>query len=159
MVSASVDRAAGGVSKTLDDRDLKGAVYVATFGAAGIMAGQRLADEAAGLAGFNTDPSTLTDYAGHIGTKGAGAALASAAYYSMDGTVSTIAGTLAFGMLASAGVDLVELVMNQLEGFTSGGTSSMVSKTPSRPQVKRASGPSRGSSGRSAQAATTAGFR
>lgn len=161
MVSADVRRSATGVTSTLDNRDLKGAAFAAVFGAGGIMLGQRTADRVAGMAGFNKNPSSLTDYAGHVGAKGLGAALTGAvSMNASNNDVQAAGGWLAAGMLASAGVDIVEVSMDQLGGLTGGSSGSMLSSSASSsktPRVKRASGPSRRSSSSTSGSKAAAG--
>lgn len=110
MVTASVRNSADGVQDALGDRDVTGIGALAVIGAGGVFLGQEVADQVMPMIGFPVDPSQPTDLAVSALVKTVAAVVLAALATRLGGTGQALAGTAAFGVLVSVGLDALDAV-------------------------------------------------
>jgi len=144
MVTASVRDSADGVQGALEDRDVMGIAALAALGAGGVFVAQYVADMVLPMLDYSKDPTTQVGKGVSVLTKAAAATVMAMLAVRLGSTGAAAAGTMAFGVLVSMGLDMIE-VAQQTGGMASSmvSGSSSASASPSRPSnsPKRVSRP------------------
>lgn len=138
MVTASVQNSADGVQGALADRELTGIAALAVLGAGGVFLGQEVADQVLPLIGMPMNPSSMTDLTVSAMVKLVSAVVLAAVAVRLGTTGKAAAGTMAFGVLVSMGLDLVDAAQGAGASATS-----MISGSPSPSPQRQSNSPKR----------------
>lgn len=140
MVTASVRNSAGGVQDALADRELSGIAALAVLGAGGVFMAQEIADQVLPMLDFPMNPSSMTDLTVSAMVKLVSAVVLAAVAVRLGDTGGAAAGTMAFGVLVSMGLDVVEAAQTgggSAASMVTGGTTTTPRKANSPKRVSR----------------------
>lgn len=133
MVDASLRKASSGVVEAVQDMDLRVLAPLALLATGGLILSQELVQQVLPRLGFQSDPQDAKGLGASAAVKVLGAVvlvgLAMRVGGSKTSTAAVASGVLAYGMVASAGMDLVDVL--QRGGLPGGQAPVRSSPTPS----------------------------
>lgn len=131
MVTADVRRSARGVTETLEELNPLAIATMAAGAIGGLALAQEVADLALPMLGFTAGTTSPTGLGASALVKLGGAVLAAMVGSYFGGGVAWASGLVAFGMVASMGLDLLDMAQEGGIPGSTPSTPSLSSPTPS----------------------------